>query len=67
MSLITSVARRAGVLLLSAASMIASHAASAQTFGVELHNTVMPASGAMAAAGINIALVRAEMNALSAS
>ncbi len=52
MSLITSVARRAGVLLLGAAALFASHAASAQTFGVELHNTVMPASGAMGGASI---------------
>ena len=52
MSSVAILVRRAGVLLLGAVALFAPRVALAQTFGVELHNTVMPAAGAMGGASI---------------
>jgi long-chain fatty acid transport protein len=52
MSSATTLARRAGVLLAGALALFDPRVALAQTFGVELHNTVMPAAGAMGGASI---------------
>src|SRR6188768_238077 len=46
--------RRTGALLIGVlATMAASQIAFAQTFGVELHNTLMPAAGAMGGASLS--------------
>ena len=44
--------RRAGVILVGVTALMVSPNAFAQTFGVETHNTLMPASGAMGGASI---------------
>jgi long-chain fatty acid transport protein len=46
-------ARRMGAILVGVLATIASPVAFAQTFGVELHNTLMPAAGAMGGASLS--------------